>query len=194
MSSSASPKSLMENVNEVANPNQAWFCLHSQAKHEHIVAAHLRKMENVDVFLPRIRFKRATRQGMVWVTEALFPGYLFTRFDWKTSLRQVQAVSGARGIVHFGDHWPVIPEQTMEELRQVIGPAELHTITQGFAPGDTVRVADGTLRGLHAVISRVLPGRERVAVLMELLGRQTMVELKTSSVIKEGDKRAEILL
>ncbi len=129
---------------------------------------------------------------MAWVTEALFPGYLFARFDWKTSLRRVQAASGARGIVHFGEQWPVIPEQTMDDLRQAIGATEPHTIAQEFAGGDAVVVADGTLRGLRAVISRVMPGRERVAVLMELLGRQTTVELKTSSIIKEGDKRAEI--
>jgi transcriptional antiterminator RfaH len=80
----------------------------------------------------------------------------------------------------------------MEELRRAVGPGELHTITQEFAPGDAVCIADGTLRGLRAVVSQVMPGRERVAVLMELLGRQTMVELKTSSIIKQGDKRAEI--
>jgi transcriptional antiterminator RfaH len=190
MSSSVPPEGLIGNGS--APPNRGWFCLHSQPKHEHIVAAHLRKMEEIEVFLPRVRFKRETRQGLVWATEALFPGYLFVRFDWKTSLRRVQAASGARGVVHFGDQWPMIPEQTMEELRQIVGPVELHTIPQEFAAGDIVRIADGTLRGLQAVISRVLPGRERVAVLMELLGQQTMVELKASSMIKEGDKRAEI--
>jgi transcriptional antiterminator RfaH len=171
----------------------AWFCLRSQPKHEHIVARHLRKMEDIEVFLPRIRFKRATRQGMAWVTEALFPGYLFTRFDWKISVRRVQAVPGARGIVHFGEQWPVIPNQTMDELRQSIGSNELHTITEELVPGDAVHIVDGTLRGLRAVVSCVMPGRERIAVLMEMLGQQTTVELKASSIVKEGDKRAEVI-
>jgi transcriptional antiterminator RfaH len=129
---------------------------------------------------------------MVWVTEALFPGYLFAGFDWQISLRRVQAASGVQGVVHFGEHWPVIPEEIIEELRKVIGTTELHTIAQEFAPGDAVQITEGTLRGLHAVVSRVMPSRERVAVLMELLGRQTMVELKTGSIIKEGNKRTEI--
>jgi len=51
-----------------------WFCLRAQPKSEHIAAAHLKRMEGVKVFLPRVRFQRATRQGRVWVTEALFPG------------------------------------------------------------------------------------------------------------------------
>jgi transcriptional antiterminator RfaH len=150
-------------------------------------------MSDVRIFLPRVRFKRATRQGTVWVTEALFPGYVFAQFDWKISLREVRSAFGVRGIVHFGEHFPVIPEKAIEELRQAVGSTELHTISQEFSPGDAVHVTDGTLRGLRAVVSRVMPSRERVAVLMELLGRQTMIELTASSIIKEGNQRAEFL-
>ena len=171
-----------------------WFCVRSRPKHEHIAAAHLRKMDDVEVFLPRIRFQRGARRGMVWVTEALFPGYLFAGFDWQISLRRVQAASGVQGVVHFGGHWPVISQEIIQDLRQVIGTTDLHTIAPEFSPGDAVQVTEGTLRGLHAVVSRVMPSRERVAILMELLGRQTMVELKTSSIIKEGNKRTEIFL
>lgn len=170
----------------------AWFCLHSQPKHEHIAAAHVRQIKDAEIFLPRVRFKRATRLGTVWVTEALFPGYLFARFNWRTSLRQVKHASGVRDIVHFGDHWPIIPEKTIGELRQSMGTNEPHTISQELSPGDSVRITDGTLRGLHAIVSRVMPSRERVAVLMDLLGRQTMIELTVGSIIKEGNERASI--
>ena len=170
----------------------AWFCVRSQPKHEHIAAAHLRKMEDVEVFLPRVRFKRGTRQGMVWVTEALFPRYLFARFDWQTWLRRVQSARGVRGVVHFGEHWPVIPEGIIADLRQLMGTSDLHTISPEFSPGDAVQITEGTLRGLQAVVSHVMPSRERVAVLMELLGRQIMVEIKTPMIIKEGNKRTEV--
>jgi len=169
-----------------------WFCVSAHPKHEHILAAHLRKMQDVEVFLPRIRFKRATRNKSVWVTEALFPGYLFARFNWETSLRRVQYTSGTRSIVHFGKSFPVIPDKIVEELQQTLGTTELHTILEDLAPGDAVQVSDGTLRGLSAIVSRVLPGRERVAVLMELLGRQTMVELTAISLIKEGQERTAL--
>jgi transcription antitermination factor NusG len=56
-----------------------------------------------------------------------------------------------------------------------------------------VQVAAGTLRGLRAVVLRVMPSRERVAVLMEFLGQQTMIELGADSIIKEGNERAAIL-
>ena len=169
-----------------------WFCLKSQPKHEHIAAAHLWQNSAVGVFLPRIRFKRATRQGTVWVTEALFPGYLFARFDWQASLRLVQHSRGVRGVVHFGERWPAIPEEIISELQQTIGATGLRTIPESFAPGDEVEITEGAMRGLRAVVTRVLPGRERIAVLMEFLGRQTTIELPRHFLIKEGDERTAV--
>lgn len=169
-----------------------WFCLRSQPKHEHIAAGHLRKMDGVEVLLPRIRFQRTTRQGLVWVTEALFPNYLFARFDWHRSFRQVQAAPGVSGVVHFGARWPVIEETVIEELKLAIGPDELHVISTTLHPGDAVEITEGAMRGLHAVVSRVVPGRARVAVLLELLGRQTTIEVPATLIIKEGNVREGI--
>src|SRR5215467_15412648 len=83
----------------------AWYCLRAQPKHEHIAAAHLRILEGVTAFCPRIRFRRVTRQGTVWVTEAMFPGYLFARFELLEMHRQVQYAHGVSGIVRFADQY-----------------------------------------------------------------------------------------
>jgi transcriptional antiterminator RfaH len=170
-----------------------WFCLRSQPKHEHIAAAHLKKMEGVEIFLPRVRFQRTTRQGLAWVTEALFPNYLFARFDWHHSLRQVQAARGVSGVVHFGQRWPVIAEGIIEDLKLAVGTEELHTIATALQPGDSVEIGEGAMRGLQAVVSRVMPSRERVAVLLEFLGRQTTIEVPANFLIKEGDVREQML-
>ena len=42
------------------------------------------------------------------------------------------------------------------------------------------------------VITRIMPARERVAVLLDFLGRQTAVEIPADSVIKQADARASI--
>ena len=179
--------------NKTTAGGAAWFCLRSQPRHEHVAAAHLRKTGGFEIFLPRVRFRRATRRGTVWVTEALFPGYLFARFDWRMSLRRIQSIRGVSSVVHFGERWPTIPEETIGRLREAVGADELRVIPSRLQPGDEVQITGGALRGLHAVISRVMPARERVAVLLEFLGRQATIELPADSVIKEGGERAEIL-
>jgi len=162
----------------------AWFCLRSQPKHEHIAAGHLRQIEGVEVFNPRIRYSRTTRLGPATVTESMFPNYLFARFDWQTLLNRVHYAPGVSGIVHFGSKWPTVPDAAIEEIRRVIGAQGVHVISNDLAPGDSVEVAGGIFHGLNAIITQVMPGKQRVMVLMDFLGRQTAVELKVNSVVK----------
>lgn len=170
----------------------AWFCLRSRPKTEHIAAAHLRQ-DGIETFLPRIRLKRSTRRGPVWFTEALFPNYLFARFDWMDSLRQIYYSRGVAGVVHFGDRWPTIPDAIIDDLRATFGEDELHVISTEIEPGDSIKISGGTFHGLQAVVSTVMPNRERVRVLLEFLGRQSTVELRMDAVIKEKDDRKAIL-
>lgn len=165
-------------------PLSAWYCVHARPKHEHIAAAHLRGLEEVDVFSPRLRFRRSTRQGTVWVTEAMFPGYLFTRFNWRASLGRVRSATGVSGVVHFGTHWPTIPDPVVEDLRQLVGQAEIRVISTALNPGDEVEISGGMFHGLRAVVATLLPARQRVKVLFDFLGQPSWAELPENAVIK----------
>ena len=167
----------------------AWFCVRSQPKHEHIAARHLRQMEQVEVFNPRIRFARATRQGPVWVTESLFPNYLFARFNWRDSLTRVHYAPGVAGVLHFGSKWPTVPDAAIDDIRALLGPEEIHLISGDLAPGVPVKVAGGLFHGLEAVITQVLPGRQRVTILMDFLGRQTTVEVGVHAITRHITRR-----
>jgi transcriptional antiterminator RfaH len=179
---------------EIPDPHLslAWFCVRSQPKHEHIAAARLRE-ERLDVFLPRIRFRKASARGPVWVTEPLFPNYLFARFDWQQSARFVRHAAGVSTIVSFGTHVPTVPGEVVEELRRQIQAEEPYVIAGTLAPEDRVQISGGALHGLTAVVAQVLPARERVRVLLQFLGRQTMVELEQEAVVKEQSPRKELL-
>ena len=183
----------MSSVTPETEPVREWFCLYSQPKHEHIAAAHLRQLAGVEVFLPRIRFKRATVRGAAWATEALFPGYLFACFVWPLELRAVQAARGVGGVVHFGHRWPIIAAATIGDLRATLGAEELHTVDDALVAGEVVRVAEGSLRGELVVVAQVRSGRQRVGVLMDFLGRQTMVEFPASALVREKNGRSTIL-
>ena len=169
--------------------DRAWYCVRSQPKHEHIAAAHLRSISAIEVFLPRIRFKRATKRGPSWATEALFPGYLFARFDLKQALRAVQSASGVQCVVRFGEGWPTIPNLVIQEMMATIGQVDVRVISDEFKPGETVLFAEGALLGLRAVVTRVMPGSERVAVLMEFLGQQSHVVVSAKSLVRDGEER-----
>jgi transcriptional antiterminator RfaH len=170
--------------------NPAWFCVRTQPKREHIAAAQLKLEPDIEVYLPRIRFKRSTRRGPVWFTEALFPNYLFARFDLAACLRKLDHVRGVRDVVHFGEQWPAIPDPVIEELRTTVGAEHVHVIREELQPGEAVQISGGEFHGLSAVVTRVMPSRQRIAVLLEFLGRQTAVELACDAVVREEDERA----
>jgi len=169
-----------------------WFCLRSHSKHEHIAARHVSRLEGVETFLPRIRFRRKRRHGPVWVTEALFPNYLFARFNSEAQGRVVRHAPGVRDVVHFGYLWPAVPDVVMEELRSQFGDNSVYVVGTSLSPGDEVQISGGVFHGLAGVITRIMPARERVAVLLDFLGRQTAVEIPAGSVIKQADARASI--
>jgi transcriptional antiterminator RfaH len=170
----------------------AWFCVRTLPKHEHIAAAQLRlQSSDVEVFLPRIRYQRITRRGPAWVTEALFLNYIFARFELASCLRRVQAARGVRGVVHFGTRWPTISETAIAELKAVMGVDSVKILSQEFRPGDEVEIAGGAFFGLAAVVTRVMPGRQRVAVLLDFLGRQTTVELDHGQLAQSREIREE---
>jgi transcriptional antiterminator RfaH len=191
-----SEKNVIEPVEarvESSSLRLAWYCLRSQVKQEHIAAKHLQGLQGVEVFLPRIRFRRATRRGPVWFTEAMFPNYLFARFDWQASLQAVNAQRGVNTVVHFGSRWPTLPDPVINDLRATVGEEQIRLVPADLAPGDKVRIAGGVFHGLEAVITQVLSNRERVRVLMEFLGRQSAAELNVGSVVRELEGRQAVL-
>lgn len=169
-----------------SSPEVRWYCLRAKPKHEHIAAAHLRLCDGVEVYCPRVRIQRSTRRGLVWFTEALFPNYLFARFEmaqWQAHVRYAQGVSG---IVRFGMDYPTVPERALAELRSFMDDAELKTVSYVLNEGDPVEIVEGPLRGQTAVVKQLLPARERVKVLLEVLGGTNEVELHLTSVFKEA--------
>jgi transcriptional antiterminator RfaH len=169
----------------------AWFCLVSRRKHEYIAAAQLAEQQAVEVFAPRIRFRRPTRNGPRWATEALFPSYFFARIGL-SSLRRVHHSPQVRGIVHFGDSWPTVPDLAMEALLKTLGGGEIHVISPAVSAGDKVKIIEGTFHGFEAVVTQVMPARNRVAVLLDFLGRQTVVELNSGALITNAEQRESL--
>jgi transcriptional antiterminator RfaH len=170
-------------------PCLTWFCAKTQSKREHIAAAALRQNPEVEVFLPRIRFKKNTSRGPAWFTEALFPNYLFARFDFDISLRYVHHARGVRGVVHFNDQWPSVPDCVIDGLRGLVEQDDLFIIPDRFESGDSVEIAGGAFHGLYAVVTRALPGRTRIAILLDFLGRQTTAEIPPERLIRREDPR-----
>jgi transcriptional antiterminator RfaH len=160
-----------------------WYCIRTKPKHEHIASARLRKLEGVEMFGPQLRFKRSTKRGPCWFVEAMFPGYIFGKFVFALHYRQIQAVNGVTGIVRFGQQYAVMPDSIIAELRKHAGSEETIIIASAVVAGDEVRVATGPFAGVSAMVTQAPPAKERIRILLELLGQQVEAEVDRDAVV-----------
>ena len=165
-----------------------WFCVRAQTKREHIAAGHLRELEGVEVFCPRLRYRKATRRGKIWWVEPLFPGYLLAKFNMAEMERAITFCQGVRGLVRFGSEIPPVPEKFVETLRQEVrdrseGDEELFSVSPVIAIGDEVEIAHGPLQGMQGTIVSVAPAAERVKILLEFLGQTHAVDVDLFSIL-----------
>jgi transcriptional antiterminator RfaH len=122
--------------------------------------------------------------GVAWVTEALFPGYLFAQFDLVRMHRVVGYAPAVRSIVRFANRYPTIDEATVAQLSEHVGEKEIKVLDYQPSQGDNVKLAGGAFAGLDAVVTQVLPARARVRVLMDFLGRKIEAEFESSAVLR----------
>jgi transcriptional antiterminator RfaH len=166
-----------------ATQENQWFCLKSQPKHEHIAAARLRQMAGVEVFAPRLRFQKSTLQGVRWFEEAMFPGYLFARFDFVEKHKEVRYAPGVSAILQFGERYACIDDSVICELRTQTDLREVAVVHSHVEEGSEVKIVEGALRGLEAVVTQVLTGRERIRILVNFFGREISAEVTRPAVL-----------
>jgi transcriptional antiterminator RfaH len=171
----------------------AWYCARTKPKHEHIAAGNLRKNLNLEVFHPRLSIERATRRGVMRVSEPLFPCYIFFRCLIEEKLNEIKRTSGVSTVVHFAGKIPTIADAVIEELKECFEGEETMRVEDRLSPGDEVIVAEGAFRGMSAFVLRVMPARNRVQVLLDVLGRPTPAEIDESSVVVEGNGVANLV-
>jgi transcriptional antiterminator RfaH len=183
---------MLLNPSEIAGQQSMdwWFCLRAQPKREHIAAACLRHNPAVEVFCPRVRFRKQTNRGPVWFVETMFPGYLFAQFDYGSLHRWVRQAPGMSRFVQFGNRLGLLPDELICEMKARIGKDEILEITQGLAPGQSVQVAQGPFQGFDALVTRLIAATDRVEILIEWLGRSLHAETGVADLVPLTGQRS----
>ncbi|MBC2594534.1 hypothetical protein H5P28_09715 [Ruficoccus amylovorans] len=160
----------------------AWYCLKTQPKRERAAATSLSALDGVSVLFPQVRYRRQTARRGRTVLEPLFPNYLFARFR---PLHQIKAVGYARGVAYVvrqGTDLIPVPASVVEELATLAPGNILELPLQPVQAGENIRIIAGIFQGNSADVVRLLPGSERVRVLLDILGRSQEIELSLNEV------------
>lgn len=151
-----------------------WFVISTKVRREQFAQEQLAR-RGVETFLPRVvpAVRPVGRSSAV----PLFPNYLFVRIDLEEQHFDVVWTPGVKRFICFGGTPAPIGAPVIDFLRERVGPEGVLCVAPEFRAGDHVRVRYGPLAGLIGIIEHPGASRGRVRVLMELLKRQTRVEL-----------------
>ncbi|MDX2169483.1 MAG: transcription termination/antitermination NusG family protein [Deltaproteobacteria bacterium] len=151
-----------------------WYVLETQRHREPVARAMLAE-RGIASYLPCIA--QWPRPAVGAAIAPLFPGYLFVRVSLGEQAHRVLRTNGVKAFVAFGGEPVPVASAAIDYLREREGPDGLIRCAPAAGDGAAVRIIDGPFRGLTAVVTERLTARDRVRVLMEILQRQTSVEL-----------------
>jgi transcriptional antiterminator RfaH len=156
--------------------------VHAKPKQERRADENLRAW-GLDTLAPRLRELRSARAAgapVVSVT-ALFPGYLFARFDPATHLAKVRLTRGVHSVVGFGECATPVEDSLIAVICGRIQP-DGYVHPGEPRPGDRVEIIAGPLRSLQGVFEHRLNGPERVAILLTSIEAAARVQVPRSFI------------
>jgi transcriptional antiterminator RfaH len=160
-----------------------WYALKASPKKEHLAAQLLGRTMEMEAFCPRLRYTKRTKRGPVKFVEALFPGYLFVRTELKDNYRRIMATGGVTGLVRYGENVPAVPDAFIEQLRERLDGDIQEEPEVVLEPGQAVTIVEGPFKDWNAVVSGLVPARDRVAILLDFLGQTLELKVTPESLM-----------
>jgi transcriptional antiterminator RfaH len=163
--------------------DQSWYVAQTHPHAETKASAHLQR-QGYSVYLPRYLKRRSHARRTEFVPAPLFPGYLFVMIDlFAQRWRSIQSTIGVSRLVCSGEEPAILPTAVISALQNRHDDAGFVQFDPRprFRPGDKIQVVDGafaTCLGLY----EGLADRERVAILLDLLGRKVRVVLDSDVI------------
>jgi transcriptional antiterminator RfaH len=160
-----------------------WYVVQTQPHAESKAIGHLVR-QGFAAYLPRYLKRRRHARKIETVAAPLFPRYLFVTVDMETQRwRSIHSTFGVSRLVCNGDEPAPVPEAVVAELQSRVdaqGFVRLERRPQ-FVPGEHVRIVDGVFADSLGLFEG-MADRERVAILLDLLGRKVRILLDENAI------------
>ncbi len=190
---------------ELAGKVGEWYVVHTYSGMENRVLQNLENrvsslnMEDYiyEVIVPTEEVTEIRNGQRKQVKRTVLPGYVLVRMDltdesWST-VRHTPSVTGFVG--HSNQPVPL----SLDEVEKMLAPSVVAAATASsegparrrkkvevadFTVGDSVMVVDGPFAGVHATITEINVNSQRLKALVEILGRETPVDLTFAQIQK----------
>jgi len=142
-----------------------------------------------DVYLPRYRKVRRHARRTETVSVPLFPRYLFVRADLEEGGRRaIDSAAGVSHLVAFGGRPAPVADRIIDEIRGREGDdgfVRLAALAEDYRCGDRLRIDAGAMCD-RVGLFHCRADKERVVILLDLLGRQLRVRVPAEYLSRES--------
>jgi len=181
----------MNEMNQINGPNglmndqtqMNWFVVRTKAGDENRANANLLNQE-IETFLPLFKARHLRGVKMVRTIKPLFPGYLFARLDLDLHYARVKWTRGVSRILGNREGPVSISQAVVQTIRDRLGKDNLIELEDELKEGDLVQVVSGPLKDLLGVFQRRMSGKDRVRVLLNLIGVDVPVQMSKWQIHK----------
>jgi len=166
---------------------ERWYVVETLPHREAVAVEHLLR-QGFHAFCPRMRRMRSHARRREEVLAALFPNYVFARFD--AVLRPWRSINGTWGVKRLvgseRDRPEPMPQAAMEcILARCDDRGVVARLVDQPRQGQPVRIISGPFAESLGAIE-TLDERGRVSVLLDILGRRASVRLPLDSLAPCG--------
>lgn len=160
-----------------------WYVVQTQVNGEAKAAQNLLR-QGYGIYLPRYLKRRCHARKVDFVAKPLFPRYMFVTIDRAAQRwRSIHSTQGVSHLVCNSEEPAAVPSGVVGALKareDDRGFIRMET-TPAFAPGDKVRVLAGAFTDSAGLFDG-MGDHDRVAILLDLLGRKVRVHLDVDLV------------
>jgi transcription elongation factor/antiterminator RfaH len=160
-----------------------WFVVRTKAGDEDRANTNLLNQE-IETFLPLFKARYLRGGKMIETIKPLFPNYLFARLDPDLHYTKVKWTRGVSRILGNREGPVPISEAVVQAIRNRVGRDELIELEEGMKEGDLVQVISGPLKDLLGVFQKRMSGKDRVRILLNLIGVDVPVQISKWQIHK----------
>jgi transcriptional antiterminator RfaH len=161
---------------------RAWYLVYCKPRQERVARENLAR-QGYETYLPVMRDVRRRRGRRVILVAPMFPRYLFIHLSRKTdNWAPIRSTLGVVSLVKFGRAAARVPDELLDLLRSREDAQGVQILpVEQYRPGSRVRITHGGFAGYEGIF-QAASGRDRVTVLLDVLGRQARTTVDSSSI------------
>lgn len=161
---------------------RTWYLVYCKPRQESVARENLLR-QGYETYLPVMRDARRRKGRRVTLIAPMFPRYLFIHLNRQTdNWAPVRSTLGVVSIVRFGRMAARVPDELVKLLRSREDQQGIQILpVEEYKPGSRVRITQGGFAGYEGIF-QAATGRDRVTVLLNVLGRKARTTVDSASI------------